>query len=86
MLFAPAPPPTAAQDTFLHTHGCCVLATRPVTGARGPSLLVLCISLTASDTEHLFSWPFLFFFGGTSVQILSPFLNWYFFIYIYSTL
>ena len=36
MPFAPAPPHTAVQDTFLHTHCCCVLATPLLTCARGP--------------------------------------------------
>ena len=59
------------------------------------SVVLLCISLKASDAEHLFIclWAL---FGEVSVQVLCPFFNWVvclpgvelceFFIYFASTL
>ena len=78
------PSPPAAQDTFLHTHSLFCLGDAPQQVRGDPSLLLFCGSRMAGDAKHLFCWPFLFLFGRTSVQILSPFLNWYFFIYTFN--
>ena len=50
-----------------------------LTGARWPFIVLLfCISLMASDVDHLFRYTghLHVFFGEVSIQVLCPFLNW----------
>lgn len=81
-LCIPPAPPRQRRTRPCTLTPCCVLVTPPQQVRGDPSLLLLRGSRTVGDAKHLFCWPFSFFFGRMSVQILSPFLNWYFF-YIY---